>query len=233
MKTTYLFLLLSTFSFSQDIENGWSTYNGKIGNSSIIVSLFKDAKNNLIGNYCYNKYEKRIPLKGILGKDSFTISEYSNSKATATFYGLFVTNDSITGKWKNNSNNNIFDFTMQLSAWTGGSIDHKYSSLGSNKEIENYFEKTKKAIIDDDKIWLSTNISYPIKVTINNKKVTIKSSKDFITKYTSIITQAFKTKISNHCICDIFANDQGAMIANGALWINKIKSKLVIISINN
>jgi len=84
----------------------------------------------------------------------------------------------------------------------------------------------KSSILKEDKNWISNNIKYPISATINSRKIKIKSSKDFLKNYSKIIHKKFKTEIKKSCSCDIFSNWQGAMFANGLVWINDIDDTL-------
>ena len=231
---TIILFLVSFFSFSQTLPQGWSTFTGKIDIYPITLSIFNNVNNNLSGNYCYNKNEQRINLKGTKKDSIIYLEEIIENKTNAIFKGIIdETNNSIYGKWKNITNNKELNFTLTLSSQSGQSIENRYSLGTSNEEVENFIKKIKTSIINNDKNWISKNINYPVSVTINKKKNKIKSSKDFINNYSKIFTEKFKTDIKKSCSCDIFSNWQGAMFANGLIWINQSNDSLKIISINN
>ena len=229
-----IFILSSISSFSQTLYKGWNTLSGKIENYSITISIFNDENGNLSGNYCYKNKEQRISIRGTKKDTIINLEEIIDNKINAVFNGIInEKQNSISGKWINSSNQKELNFEIKLLSQSGINFINRYNLGTSNEEVENFIKKVKSSILNEDKSWISNNIKYPISVNINSKKIKIKSSKDFLRNYSKIINDKFKIKIKKSCSCDIFSNWQGAMFADGLVWINDIDDTLKIISINN
>jgi hypothetical protein len=229
-----IFLFLTTICNSQTLQKGWSSFEGAVGKSDVIVNIYRDSIGNLTGDYCYKKYETRIELKGKLTGNTLFLDEFADGKINAKFHGTInEENNTISGKWSSTTHSDI-PFSLRLHTWTGNLPDSKYSMESSDEKVESFLKKTKKAILTNDKTWLSKNTKFPLTLYSRKDKLKIKNSKDFVKKYSLIITQKLKESIQKACICDIFSNSDGTMIANGSIWINEFdKEGLKISAINN
>ncbi len=233
LKKLFILFFFSSCCYSQTFQNGWSCFEGYIGESDIVMNIFKDSIGNLTGDYCYKKYETRIPLKGKLKDNTLFLDEFTGNKITAKFSGTINEKDnSIGGKWASTTHSDIH-FFLRLNSWTGNSLNNRYGLGIKEEEVESFFKNAKQAIITDDKIWLSKNIEFPLTTRIQKKKSKIKNAKDFLAKYNLIITAHLKKSIQKSCICNVFSNWQGTMIADGSIWINEFNGHLKIITINN
>lgn len=228
-----LILLFATICNAETIQKGWNTFEGSIGKSDIVVNIYCDSIGNLSGDYCYKKHEIRIAIKGKRNGNIFFLDEFIDTKINAKFNGKINEEDNtISGKWSSTTHSDIA-FSLKLASWTGGNLDNRYA-FGTDEEIESFVKKIKSAFVNDDKIWISKNIKYPITVSVLSKKVKVKTAKEFTTKYSKIVNEKYKNDIKNSCICNIFSNWRGAMIANGLVWINEYDDKgLKISAINN
>ena len=229
-----IIVLASINGFSQTLQKGWSTFSGKIENTPVIVSIFNEGNGILNGDYCYIKYENRIVLKGKINGNEISLEEFIENHLNAKFIGKINEEDNtIKGKWRYLAKNTELPFSLNLLSWTGGSLKNKYSFSTSNEVVEAFFKKIKQSILTNDKIWLSKNIHYPINIDLNNKKLKISNQSQFLNNYSKITTENLKIKNKNSCVCDIFSNWQGAMFADGLIWINEYNGKLKISAINN
>ena len=228
-----VFLLFTAICNAQTIKKGWNCFDGYIFENDIIVNIYCDSSGNLTGDYCYKKYETRIPLKGKLNGNAIILDEFTDNKITSKFSGkIDEEKNIITGKWSSTTHSDKV-FFLKSDSWTGGNLENRYA-FGTNEEIEQFFKKIKSSIVNDDKIWLSKNIQLPLNVNFGKKKIKIKNQKQFTTNYSKIISESFKKRIKESCICNIFSNSQGAMITNGAIWINEFdEHHLKITAINN
>jgi hypothetical protein len=234
-KLVFFFLVLTAaICNSQTLQKGWSSFEGTVGKSDVVVNIYCDSIGNLTGNYCYKKYETRIALKGKLTGNTLFLDEFADGKINAKFYGTInEENNTLSGKWSSTTHSDL-PFSLRLHTWTGNSLDSKYSMETVDAKVESFLRKTKKAILTNDKTWLSKNTKFPLTLYSRKDKLKIKNSKDFVKKYSLIITKKLKESIQESCICDIFANSNGTMIANGSIWINEFDKKgLKISAINN
>jgi hypothetical protein len=231
---TFILFIISTYSYSQTLSKGWSTFSGKIDNYPITISIYNDENDTLSGNYCYNKQEQRITIKGTKNGSQVYLEEVIDSKKNASFEGSINENtNSISGKWINATNKKELNFTINLSSRSGETLENRYFSGISNESVELFIKKTKESIIKKQKDWLSQNIKYPISVTVFNKRVKIKNQKEFLAKYAAIFSEKFLNEIKKSCSCDLFSNYQGAMFADGLIWVYEFNGKLKITTINN
>lgn len=229
----YTFLFLTTVCNSQTVKEGWNSFDGYIFENDVVVNIYRDSIGNLTGDYCNKKEENRIPLKGRLKGDKIFLDAFTENQITAKFSGkIDEEKNIITGKWSSTIHSDKV-FFLRLSSQTSGNLENKYS-IGTNEEVEQFFKKTKASIIKDDKDWLSKNTEFPIDINVGKKKIRIKNQKQFIANYTQIISKSVKKRVAESCICDIFSNSDGAMIALGAIWINELDNQsLKITAINN
>lgn len=228
-----LFLLLTTVCNSQTVKEGWNCFDGYIFDNDVVANIYRDSIGNLTGDYCYKKYETRIVLKGRLKGDKIFLDEFVDNHLNAKFNGkIDEEKNIITGKWSSTTHSDKV-FFLKLISQTSGTLNNKYS-LGTNEEVENFFKKIKISIINDDKLWLAKNTALPLYVVVKKKKIKIKTQKQFISSYSQIISKSLKKQVAESCICDIFSNWRGAMIASGFIWINAFNNhSLKITAINN
>jgi len=102
-----------------------------------------------------------------------------------------------------------------------------------------FFQKIRLAVENHDAKWMAKNIGFPITVSLNGKRVPIKSEKSFITNYDIIVTKSIVDAVLSQDENDMFKNWQGIMVGHGQLWFNeymdtdKTHSFYLIIAINN
>ena len=229
----FICFLWVTFCHSQTLEKGWSCFDGSIGKNDVVVNVFRDITGNLTGDYCYKKFETRIKLNGKVKDGVIFLDEFTNSKITAKFKGkINEENNTISGKWSSTTHSDL-SFFLSLASATGNLIDSKYEMDAADEDVELFFKKTKKAIVADDKIWLSKNTKFPLTLYIQKKKVKVKNASEFLKKYDAIITKKVRKSIGESCVCNIFSTADGAMIANGSIWVNVFEKCLKISAINN
>ncbi len=107
----------------------------------------------------------------------------------------------------------------QTDADTDASID---SVLGDHAAYRAAFDAIQKAVADGDKSGFAGWVSYPITVTTDGKKTTIKDAAQFEKDYDLILTDEIKTAISGQKWQDLFVNDQGMMFGDGQVWVNGV-----------
>ena len=231
---SFVLFILSIYGYSQTLSQGWSTFSGKIDNFPITISIFSDENDQLSGNYCYNKQEQRISIKGTKKGSQVYLEEFIENKKNASFEGsIDEKTNSISGKWIDATNNKELIFNLNLSSRSGETLENRYFSGIPNESVELFMKKTKESIIKKQKDWLSQNIKYPISVAAFNKRIKIKNQKEFLEKYSGIFSEKFINEIKKSCSCDLFSNYEGAMFADGLIWVYEFNGNLKIIAINN
>ena len=243
-KHTVLTFLLATISmgcFGQRLkQNWWYDYEGKLGVANIQLSIYSVGDGYVKGNYCYKKYETKIPLEGQIIENRVELKEVSKGKTNDHFKGSIDSLDNFTGTWTDSSGIKAISFTLHLqSSCYSDSFRHRYSYLAEPDNIvEEFMKRVKSAVKKSDKVWIASNTYFPITVLVNAKKITLKNKEQLINNFENLFNQPFKDKINLACACNLFTNAQGVMLGNGEIWINDVltsnnKPRLYIKAINN
>lgn len=223
-------------------EKGYYDFTGNIGKSEITLSFYYDG-NTVKGTYIYDKYHKAIDLDGKIDGSKITLNQYDNKhNLSGTFQGVMKEDDTLSGVWKENENNTKYKFTLHLvDILPGTKYNQRYNIAGfdRDKDVTDFVEQVQKYLKSNDASHISTMISYPIKVTINNKSVVIKSKKQFIKNYNKIFNAKLKAALTKTYASCLFANWQGVMAGSDFynVWINLVIEKgdsaVRITAINN
>ncbi|MBN2662990.1 MAG: hypothetical protein JXR68_05020 [Bacteroidales bacterium] len=101
-----------------------------------------------------------------------------------------------------------------------------------NDQLVYEFVRNLKANIGN-KNTLSQMIEYPINSTVDDEKIQISSSDEFLENFDQIFNQNVVDAIQNQSYDDLFVNYQGVMVGDGVVWMSIIGDKIKIIAINN
>lgn len=237
-------LLWTTLCHALEIQpNTWTDFEGTLGKTNIELSLFRFENGQIKGNYCYRKYDKKIQLTGQIKGNQLEFTEIIDGKKGATFRGKVFTDDRdrFTGTWIDETETRSLDVKLTLASICGNDFDHRYTDFyGTDDETERFMKLIKTSILTNDKATVASNISYPINVTIGKQqKFKIKNKQSLIANFDKIFTPKYKEAIRLSRTCNLFCNYQGAMLADGKIWINNkpgsVKGKYgyTVIAINN
>ncbi len=97
--------------------------------------------------------------------------------------------------------------------------------LGDHAKYETVIDDYQKAVAGGDKEAVAALVGYPIDVTIDGKKTSIKDTAGFVRNYDKIITPAIAEVIQAQKYSDLLVNGQGVMFGSGETWINGICKK--------
>jgi hypothetical protein len=222
--TLILVVCLGALSATAQLSpNQWSDYKGLMSKTNISMSLYLGDNGKVSGNYCYAKYDKRIALTGNSNGRAITLYEMQDGKQTATFKGNLLTDstDHFQGTWSDGKTTMPFD--VHLSSISSGSPTKRYNDTKqTDAQVEAYMKKVKTAILNNNKEWLSTQVSYPYKVaTPDGKTKTLKNKQEFISNYKLVVSESLKKRIADICTCNLFMNYRGVILGNGEVWINE------------
>lgn len=227
MKKLYSLIVvvcLSALSATAQLSpNQWSDYKGLMSKTNISMSLYLGDNGKVTGTYCYAKYDKRIALTGNSNGRAINLFEMQDGKQTATFKGNLLTDstDHFQGTWSDGKTTMPFD--VHLSSISSGSPTKRYNDTEqTDAQVEAYMKKVKTAILNNNKEWLSTQVSYPYKIyTPDGKTKTLKNKQEFISNYKLVVNESLKKRIADICTCHLFMNFRGVMLGNGEVWINE------------
>lgn len=115
------------------------------------------------------------------------------------------------------------------SVFSDGSKPTSWANAGIDDPVA--FKKTLKQLqywaANNEKDSIANLLAYPL------AHPRIKNKKAFLDNYDQLFNEKVKKALKEQKLNQIFRNDQGAMIGNGALWFSKWKGVYKIFSINN
>ena len=201
----------------------WHDYVGKISKTNISLSIYLNENGKLSGNYCYAKYDKRIALAGEVRGNEVVLYEMIDGKQGAQFKGTLKTDstDHFEGTWSDGKTS--LPFNVHLSSMNSGSPTKRYrDTKQSDAAVEAYMKKVKTAILSGNAAWLSTQVSYPYKVSGPDGKIkSLKNKEELVANYKLVVSESLKQRIADICTCNLFMNYRGVMLGNGEVWINE------------
>lgn len=89
-------------------------------------------------------------------------------------------------------------------------------------EARRFLKALKSAVRQDDKAAVAALADYPIGVDAGGKTLTLEDAEAFSAHYAEFMTPALVKLIEGATLDGLFANYQGAMIGNGALWFGPV-----------
>jgi len=98
------------------------------------------------------------------------------------------------------------------------STNTQINAYSLTAEDKDFFEHIKAAVLADDAVWLSTNISYPLKL---GDTLTLQNTTNFLEQSTNIFNDHLKSVLRNQSADVLFKNWQGVMIGNGVVWFSE------------
>jgi hypothetical protein len=224
----------------QDIisDQTTSVFDGAVGEQNIGMAIYRNGSELTASLFTANEEDPETKLLGTLNRNtsSFLLTSEDGS---ITFEGSLSPDtskgDRLTGLFKNTKDQSETEFHLTLSHSVGSPLEGRYPLVDADAaDVENFGKQIKLNIMEDKRQEFADLINYPINVTINNKKISINSSEEFIQRYNDIITSDFKNKLSNSYTKYLFSNSMGVMLGDGEIWFDKFNDQgFRIYAINN
>ncbi|WP_053955010.1 hypothetical protein [Inediibacterium massiliense] len=220
-----------------EFEKAYYDYEGTLGKDlKIQISLYP-LENKIVGTYVDEKSHETIHLNGKIKGTYITLDKLNkNEKNIGVFKGNMKTIDGIEGTYIDNKSKKSMPFKVSLFNIIYAKYNHRYEIIGvsSDQEVEDFAKTLQNYIIRNEKEKIASLISYPISVTLHQKKIEIKNKEDFIKNYDQIFNPTFKDVIKNSFTTNMFVNAQGVLFGEGNMniWFNYNKN-FYIIAINN
>lgn len=102
-------------------------------------------------------------------------------------------------------------------------VDQKIDELlGDHGVFKSTIADLQERVRTEDSVAFSAFVEYPITVTIDGAKRTIRSAEDFEPLYSEIVTPEIAEVILNQDYGDLFVNSDGVMFGDGQVWMNAI-----------
>lgn len=212
-------------------------YSGSIADKyDIGMTLIFDG-DSLNGVYYYDKYLQDIKVKGTFtGPRKFELdASDASGNVTDTFTGTFPEHDNrignggplecevMVGQWHRKSDGKDFPFYVIIDDAGVGTLDHRYRNAGAedDRKIETAAQAFSHAVRDGDKKVVASLIEYPFEFYPDKKKkIKIKTSEQFISRYDDIVTPRVKEEILAAVPHNMFNKYSGIMMGSGVVWFN-------------
>ena len=215
-----------------------SVFDGAVGEQNVGMAIYRNGSELTASLFTENEEDPETKLLGTLNRNtsSFLLTSEDGS---ITFEGSLSPDtskgDRLTGLFKNTKDQSETEFHLTLSHSVGSPLEGRYPLVDADAaDVEKFAKQIKLNIMEDKRQEFADLINYPINVTINNKKISINSSEEFIQRYNDIITSDFKNKLSNSYTKYLFSNSMGVMLGDGEIWFDQFNDQgFRIYAINN
>lgn len=94
--------------------------------------------------------------------------------------------------------------------------------LGDPRTFRSTIADLQRRVADEDSIAVSAFISYPITVSINGMRKTLRQAEDLEEYYGDIFTPDIVEVIVNQDYGSLFVNSDGVMFGNGEVWMSAV-----------
>ncbi|WP_462321278.1 hypothetical protein [Halochromatium sp.] len=89
-------------------------------------------------------------------------------------------------------------------------------------ETRSFLDRLEHAVAQDDREAVAAMSDYPITVAAGKEILTLDSPSRFAARYPDFMTHPLRQLIAEARLENLFANYQGAMLGNGALWFGPV-----------
>jgi len=94
--------------------------------------------------------------------------------------------------------------------------------LGDHKPYEAATRQFQQAVADHDALGVAALVQYPLDVTIDGRKTSVKDTAEFVRLYDKIVTTGIAAAITGTRYEDLMVSQRGIMFGAGEAWINGV-----------
>jgi hypothetical protein len=88
-------------------------------------------------------------------------------------------------------------------------------------EAKLFLDQLQRVVRDKDKAKLASLIEYPVRINVGSHHSEIASEKEFLRKYSSVLTPDMVREVLAQMPDCLFGNSQGVMIGRGVIWFQR------------
>jgi len=228
----------AVFCNAQQLQDGaWNTYYGKIGAGEAQLCVYKFKDNSVKGNYVFKRLGKKVTVQGLLKGNALLLTDAEDRSFKGNLFTDTV--DKYNGEIVDSRTNQTLSFSFSLSTIAWGKYAHQYTDVfGTDDEIEQFMAKIKNAIVNDDKEWIASHLSYPFRFPPAFKSRRAYNKAEFLKYAGKVLTPALQNKVRDTYTTNLFVKNGEVMLGDGEVWItntpNSTKSKygFSVIAIN-
>jgi hypothetical protein len=227
-------------TFRSNSFGGWQ-YRGTLGSQRIGLSIGGGDAEHFSAFYFYGKYLKDIPLKGeVTGPRDVVLHEFDSlGHAIAEIHLHFAEHDTafpgikeklssgiLIGEW---TSTNGVSYPIRLQEYDNDGGEHRWyndpDAKLSDAAIEGNIKAFYFSIIRGDSVSASKYVAYPLWVNTTRGHYTIKTPKQFVSKYHALFPKKFVKEIVQdlpHYLpwMGSQTSSAGIMLDGGNLWFS-------------
>ena len=94
--------------------------------------------------------------------------------------------------------------------------------LGEHNKYQAVIEAYQAAVASGDRNAVAALVHYPLEVTVEGSRMSIRDAAAFVQNYDRILTPAVARVITTQKYSELMVNQQGVMFGNGETWVNGI-----------
>jgi hypothetical protein len=231
-----LSLLLAGVASGQLKNDSCGVYAGTLGESTGIGMMLYRKDKAFDGAYFYKKYLRDIPLKGSATSDRDLLLQETDAGGAVkgTFHLHLAEHDPqygstkvlqgevLKGTWTSADGAKTYPVVLRLQHEGAKPGGREYEVAGAKDDamVEKNAQAFYNEVLQGKREEAAKYVSYPCTFFRDGKRVSAKNDGEFLTNYDAIFTKAFVGKIAGGVAHHMFANYQGIMIADGAVWFD-------------
>jgi hypothetical protein len=222
---------------SQLRDDSCNVFSGTLGTSTRIgISLSVKGK-TIEAAYFYRNYLKDIALKGsATGARDILLVETDIAGATkGRFHPHLAEHDPhyssaevlqgevLQGTWTGSDGAKTYPVTLRMehSCAKPGTPEYEIAEAEDDALVERNVQAFYAAVLGGKREEVAKYVSCPCTFIQDGKRISIRNAAEFLKNYDTIFTKQFVARIASVVPHHMFANDQGIMIADGAVWFSE------------
>jgi hypothetical protein len=217
-------------------EGTCNVYSGTLGESSAIGMILQARGKTIEAAYFYRKDLRDIPLEGAdPGGRDMTLEEKDAAGTTkGTFHLHLAEHDPhfhstevlqgevLRGVWSGPNGEKTLPVTLTVDHGCSNLGSHEYEVAGAtdDQRVESNAQAFYSTVVAGRREEAVNYIACPCTFFKDGKRSVINNPAEFLGNYDALFTKEFVARIAGGVPHHMFANSQGIMIADGAVWFD-------------
>jgi len=231
-----LFCFASPSGGAQLASGSCKEYLGTLGDKTQIGLSLYAKDQTLEGSYFSKTQLTDIPLAGrYTAPRDISLSETDSANPQrGTFLLHFAESDPhfktsaplqaevLEGKWVSADRKSIYPVFLQVEqdCTIPGQARYRVAGATSYDRVEGNAQAFHDAVVAGNRTVAAKYVSFPATFLRSGKRVSMGNSAEFLEDYDQIFTAAFVAQIAKGIPHHMFANAQGIMLGDGAVWFD-------------
>jgi hypothetical protein len=215
-------------------------YRGDLGGTIVIGLSLEESqgRQQLRGVYFYKKYLKDLPLEGeYTGERAIVLRERgANGVVNGIFALRFADRDPrgsvgdarldqevLVGEWISADSTKQYPVYLRLRGTTRLSPgQNRYAVAGAMDDagVEHNVQAFYRGVLAGTRKTAARYVAYPVSFFLYGRRRTASNAAEFLKFYPAIFTNDFVNRIARDVPHHMFANTEGIMLADGAVWFD-------------